>query len=197
MRQQEPPNNLEQVLDKATQAGDGTEEISVSQIMSAVGRRSFGPIILIISLIVLTPLGGIPGVPTMLAAVVFLMAGQLVVGLKHFWLPRFLLDRTLNRDRFRTAISYMRPVARVIDRVLRERLTWIFQPVFVRFAAAICLLVTLIVPPLELIPFAGTIPWVAIAIFALALIARDGILALIALAFAVGSAYVAATILFF
>ncbi|WP_274425004.1 exopolysaccharide biosynthesis protein [Chelativorans sp. YIM 93263] len=196
MLEQEQPTNLEKVLDKATQAGDGNKEISVSQIMSAVGRRSFGPLILVISLIGLTPLGGVPGVPTMLAVVVFLIAVQLVVGLEHFWLPRFLLNRTLNRDRFRTAISYMRPVAKVIDRVLRERLIWIFQPIFVRLAAAMCILVTLTVPPLELIPFAGTIPWVAIGIFALALIARDGLLALVALAFALGSAYVVISVLF-
>ncbi|MDZ5697546.1 exopolysaccharide biosynthesis protein [Chelativorans sp. M5D2P16] len=189
MTDRSAPDNLEKVLDKAAAAGDGTENVSVSQIMSAVGRRSFGPIMLVISLIAWTPLGGVPGVPTALALTLILVAGQLVVGMEHFWLPRFVLDRSMNRERFRKVIGYIKPVARVIDRVLRERLQWIFQPIFVRFAALICIAVALTVPPLEVVPFAGVVPWTAIAIFALALIARDGFLALIAFAVALGAGY--------
>ncbi|MFC6489002.1 exopolysaccharide biosynthesis protein [Nitratireductor sp. GCM10026969] len=189
MTDRSAPDNLEKVLDKAAAAGDGTENVSVSQIMSAVGRRSFGPIMLVISLIAWTPLGGVPGVPTALALTLILVAGQLVVGMEHFWLPRFVLDRSMNRERFRKVIGYIKPVARVIDRVLRERLQWIFQPIFVRFAALICIAVAVTVPPLEVVPFAGVVPWTAIAIFALALITRDGFLALIAFAVALGAGY--------
>jgi len=190
MPDQNPPDNLQKVLDKAADAGDGNENVSVSQIMGAVGRRSFGPIILVIALVAWTPLGGVPGIPTLLAIAVILIAGQLVAGMEHFWLPRFVLDRSINRERFRKALGYIKPVARVIDRVLNARLEWIFQPVFMRLAAVLCILVALMVPPLEVIPFAGVVPWTAIGIFALALIARDGLLALIALGFAIAAAVV-------
>ncbi|MCT7374205.1 exopolysaccharide biosynthesis protein [Chelativorans salis] len=182
-------NNLEKVLDEAAAAGDGTEDVTVSQIMEAVGRKSFGPILLVISIVAFTPLGGIPGIPTVLASAVILIACQLLIGMQHFWLPSAILERSLNRARFRKTLGYIKPVARATDRVLRSRLQWLFQPAFVRVAAFICILVALTIPPLEVVPFAGTVSWGAIIVFALALITHDGILALLAFAFAFGAGY--------
>jgi hypothetical protein len=43
-------------------------------------------------------------------------------------------------------------------------------------------------PPLELLPFAATIAGIALAAFGLAIVARDGVLVVIAVLFTVGSA---------
>ncbi len=45
--------------------------------MQAVGSRSFGPLLLVAGLVTLSPAGDVPGVPTIMAAFVFLVAGQL------------------------------------------------------------------------------------------------------------------------
>jgi hypothetical protein len=65
----------------------------------------------------------------------------------------------------------------------------------VHVAAGLCVLVALTIPPLEVVPFAGAVPWVAIAAFGLALIVNDGILAMIALGFSIGAPYVVFTAL--
>lgn len=90
----------------------------------------------------------------------------------------------------------MRPVARFVDKLIKPRLSWLTKPPFVQLAAAVCILVALTVPPLEVVPFGGTVSWAAIAAFGLALISHDGLLTLIAAGFAGGAAFVIATTLF-
>jgi hypothetical protein len=192
---QAEPNNLEGMLDELERASEGSGPVSVGELLDAVGRRSFGALLLVPALVGLTPLGGIPGLPTALAVVVIVVAGQLVFGMKRFWLPNIILRRSIERQRLRNSIGYLRPVARVVDKVIRPRLASLTREPFVHGAAGLCVLVALSIPPLEVVPFADTVPWAAIAAFGLALIAHDGILALIALGFSIGAAYVVFTTL--
>lgn len=76
---------------------------------------------LLAGLITLAPvIGDIPGVPTIVGAVVFLFAGQLLFGRKCFWLPRWLLRRSIARDRLDVALGWLRRPARFCDRFLRQ-----------------------------------------------------------------------------
>ncbi len=51
------------------------------EIVEAVGERSFGSILLLAGIITLTPLiGDIPGVPSIMGLIVFLIAIQLLIG---------------------------------------------------------------------------------------------------------------------
>lgn len=79
--------------------------------------------------------------------------------------------------------------------MVRPRLISLTRPPFVGVAAVLCLLAALSVPPLEVVPFVGTVSCAAIAAFGLALIAQDGILGLIALGFTIGAAYAVFTTL--
>ena len=54
-------------------------------------------------------------------------------------------------------------------------------PLADRLVAAACVLVALTVPPLELLPFAAFVPALAIFAFGVGLVARDGVVVLIAL----------------
>lgn len=195
MSEQPEPHDLERLLDQLESASDGTGPVSVDELVGALGQRSFGPFLLVPALIALTPLGGIPGLPTFLALVVILVTVQLLFGMRRFWLPRFILRRSVERRRLRKAIGYLRPVVRVVDRVVRPRLISLTRPPFVGVAAVLCLLAALTVPPLEVVPFVDTVSWAAIATFGLALIAHDGVLGLIALGFTLGAAYAVFTTL--
>lgn len=193
---EERAHDLNGVLDKAEKAGDGDARVNVRDILETVGQRSFGPILVVISLVAFTPLGAVPGVPTLLATLVVLIAGQILFGVEHFRLPQFILQRHMERKKFTTSIHYMRRVARVVDPVLGERLSWLFRGPYVRVAALACVLVALTVPPLEVVPFGGTMSWAAIMAFGLALVAHDGAVAIVALGFAAATPYVLWTTLF-
>lgn len=188
--------NLEGLLDEISHArADSSESVSFDDVLQTMGQRSVGVLLLVPSLIALTPLGGIPGVPTVLAIAVFLLAGQLMINAKHVWLPGFVRRRRADAQKVESAMGYLRPGVRVVDKLLQPRIVWITKQPFVRGVAGLCMLMALTVPPLEIVPFAATVSWSAIAAFALALIANDGVLGLIATAISLGVFYTVAIVL--
>lgn len=164
-------------------------EVSVHDIRERIGERSFGPFLLVPALIEISPVGGIPGLPTVLAAIVALFAVQILFGRRHLWLPPFVERRSFDAAKFGKAMNKMEPVGRWTDKVFKPRLEWLAKPPFVNVAAGICILLAATVPPLEIVPFASTLPMGAIAVFGLGLLARDGIAILVAGALSLGSLY--------
>lgn len=176
-------HNLQSLLDQIEKSTEGDDSISVDAVLKATGKRSFGPMLLIPGLIALSPLSGIPGMPTIVGIMVLLIAGQLLVGRSEFWFPKFILRRSISRPRFEKAAGAMRSVARYVDKLLKQRLSVLTKGPATYTIAALCLLLSLIAPVLELLPFAITGLGAALTALGLALIADDGLLALIALGF--------------
>jgi len=75
---------LEQVIDGVVELGEDRHKVSVSDIQDKIGQRSFGPFLFVPALIEISPVGGIPGVPTMLALIIALFAVQMLFGRDHF-----------------------------------------------------------------------------------------------------------------
>lgn len=172
--------NLHGLLDSIAKASRKDDEISVRDLRDEIGRRSFGPLLLGTSLIGFTPVGGIPGVPTSLAVLISLIAVQIVLGFKSLWLPHFLLERKVDGPKLEKAVKKLQPVARVIDKAIRPRLTFLTERPSSYLIALVCILIALTVPPLELVPFIDMPLWAALAAFGLALVAHDGLLAIAA-----------------
>ncbi len=181
---------LTEMLDRLEFAERDNDQVKVDAMLDIIGRRSFGPLLLLPGLLVLSPLSGVPGVPSLSGLMVLLLSGQLLMGRQHFWLPAWLLNRCISHKRLQHALRFMRPVARWIDKLLRQRLTFLVESHAVYFVAAMCALVALTMPPLELMPFAATAAGVAITAFGLSLIGRDGLMALLAISFCVGCGYI-------
>lgn len=183
MNEPRPPVQFGQVLKRLSEAGDDPARVTLSCMLDAVGRRSFGPLLVLPGLVALSPLSGIPGLPTTIAVMVLLVAGQLLLGRKRIWLPAWLLRRSAPRDKFEKALSVLRPVARITDRLVRRRSSYFTRDLAVRVIALICIAVALGMPVLELIPFASTVAGAAFTAFGLGLMSEDGMLVLVALAF--------------
>lgn len=175
-----PTEGLGDLLAMIRDLGDRQNQVTIHDIREAIGERSFGPFLLVPAVIEMSPIGGIPALPTALAVIISLFAVQILFGAKHLWLPQFVEKREINGDRLKGAMDTMMPVARFIDRLLKPRLKWLTKPPWVQVAAALTILLCCSVPPLELIPFASTAPMGAIALFGLSLMARDGLLTVIA-----------------
>jgi hypothetical protein len=172
--------NLESLLDKLEGAAGESEEITIRDIRNAIGRRSFAPLLLAASIIGFTPLGGVPGIPTTLAIIIVAIAGQMLAGQTSLWLPDIILRRTISCEKLKKAVSKLRPVARTIDKVIRPRLAWLTERPASYVIAFACILLAFTVPPFEFIPFIDIPLWGAIVAFSLALVAHDGLLAIIA-----------------
>jgi hypothetical protein len=172
--------DLAAMLDGLAAAGRKEKEVPVRHIRDVVGRRSFAPLLLVVSLFGFTPLGSVPGIPTLLAVFVILIAAQILVGCESLWLPKVLLDRKVEGEKLTQAAKSLRPAARWIDRVLRPRLEFLTLRPSSYVIALVCIFIALTVPPLELIPFVDLPLWAALVAFSLALATHDGLLAIAA-----------------
>ena len=133
------------------------------------------------ALLVLTPVGAIPAVPSILAAIIILFAVQRAAGRDHMWLPAFVKQAGTSSERVDASVEKLRPLAERLDRWFHGRLEWVTKGPAVRIAAAGCGALALTVPPLELLPFASAAPMAAIAAFGLAITVKDGALMIAAI----------------
>lgn len=183
-RQNHQKESLEDLLDWLNAAGsEPSARVSVGDILDAIGYRSFGPLLLVIGLLTLSPLGDIPGTPTVMAVLLILITGQLLMKRKSIWLPRWLLKRSVSQKKFQTSLGWMRRPAQFADHWLRPRLT-ILTAGAARYAiASVCLVIALAMPPMELMPFTATTAGIALSCFGLALTLDDGLMVVVAFAF--------------
>jgi len=174
--------SLQQLLDTLRGIDHDRSPVELREILHKTGRRSFGPILLIAGLITLAPLiGDIPGVPTMMAILVIMTSGQLLAGRRRIWLPEFLLRRSLSRQDLERTLDWMERPASVIDRFFHPRLMLLTGSSGGFLIGIAALVIALLMPVLEFIPFSATLAGSALTAFGLSLISRDGYLALFSL----------------
>lgn len=181
------PKSVSDILDRIEELADKEDKVAVGDVIEALGGRGFGPLLVIVPLIDISPIGGIPGLPTAMALVIVVVAVQILLGRRHMWLPGFIRRRSVKSERAKKAVGKTRGVARFMDRWFHGRLTWLPEGVFLRVAAVGVILLCAAVPPLELLPFATTAPMLAIAAFGLAITVRDGALMIAAVVLALAA----------
>ena len=173
-----PPRNLGDLLQRIAEVASERDDVYFGTIMEALGTRSFGPVVLLIGVILVTPLSGIPGLPTTMAAGLLLVSLQLVVGRDSFWLPRWLTSRHIPASTLQKGLRWLERPARFVDWWLRPRFSVLASDSGAVGIAAVCILLALIMPVLELVPFSTTAVGVALVAFGLALVSLDGLFVL-------------------
>lgn len=172
---------MEQMLDRFEQVAEGKEKISLDDLMGAVGRRSFGPLLLLAGMVLSAPgISDIPGVPTILGLFLLLVSVQILIGRKEFWLPRWLLRRTVTSKRLKkmTGSKWIRKPAGAVDWFTVERLKFLAGPAMQGVIAGVTTMLALISPITELVPLSSMGVGAAVIAFGISLVARDGLMAL-------------------
>jgi len=182
------------VLDRLDELGASRERVTVDDIQDSLGRDAFGPALLTLGLLALSPIGDIPGAPTILAIFIFGVGVQMAAGQETPWLPRALARRSVRGRQLCRAASLFRPVIRVLAVVIWARLTFLTRGLFARAIAGLCAILALTLPPLEFVPFGATVPSSVISGFSIALVARDGLLALLSFALMIAGGYFVLTL---
>lgn len=189
MEVNQEPANLEQVLERMRHAHAQGDRVSLGAVLREIENRSFGSLLLVEGLITFSPLvGDIPGMSAMMGVCVLLTAGQMLFHRGHFWLPQRLLRLSIKQDKFCKVLQWLGPMARFTDRLLRQRLVFLVRKSGVYLIAIVCAAIALVMPLMELVPFSAYSAGFVLSMFGLALIGRDGLLALIALAITLGTA---------
>ena len=177
-----PPQNLEQLLDKLNEASEnGGTEVSIADVVEAIGRRSFGPLLLVVGLLAASPITALPGMPTTFGVLVALIAVQLLLQRDRFWLPRWIAERHMKREKLSKGVRWMRKPAHFVDRFLKPRLMAVTRQTGLYAIALLCALIGLVMPSLEIVPGSAHLAGLALTAFGVALVAHDGLVGLVAL----------------
>ncbi len=156
------------------------DSVSVGDVADRLGH--LGPLYLLMAIacVAVSPLSGIPFVTAACGLSIALLSGQLLFNRRTVWLPAALRRRRIPHKRLRTGIKGADRVAGAVETALRRRWVWLTRGPMRTVLLSICLAFGLLMPFMEIVPFAGTTLASIVLIVTLALIARDGLAALMA-----------------
>lgn len=179
MGKSEDADSIGDVVDGIERIAKAEDEVAIDDLLDEFGDRSFAPLMLILALIGVSPVGAIPSVPTIIALCIAIIAAQMAWGRKHVWLPGFVTGRGVSSDRLTKGRDKLRKIAEVLDRIAKGRMQSLASGPARRVVAGLIAVLCLALPVLEIVPFAAAAPFLAIAILSLALMVRDGLVMLI------------------
>lgn len=172
--------DVEDMLDIMLKAAAEQDQVSLKTILDITGSRSFGPFILLAGLIAFAPvLGDVPGMTVAMAVIVIITVAQLLFHRNRLWLPNWILNRSIDSSKVSKGAGWLQKPARLVDKLLRPRLPMFVEGAGLYGIALACLVMLLVSPVLEVVPFsahAAGFVWTAIG---LGLISRDGLVSLI------------------
>lgn len=167
-----------------TAANRQGDMVSVGEILDAFGSRAFGPLLFIIGVLMITPLGAIPGAPLFATALVFLLMAQSVFRSGAPWIPSRMRNAELGAEKLRSALGKLEPWFKRVDAITRPRMTSLLTPVMETLLAVCCMLIALTMIPLGFVPFAVTLPALALAVIGLGWMTSDGVFVIAGMAVA-------------
>jgi len=156
-------------------------KVKVADLLETFGDRAFGALMFVFAAPLILPMP--PGVSALLGAPLMFITAQWMLGRKTLWLPKVLLERDMSMADFRALSAKLSPYLEKIERRLRPRLTFMYNPVGDRLVGLLCFVLSLIV--FLPIPFGNMLPSFAIAAFAIGGAERDGLAAIIGWVFAI------------
>jgi hypothetical protein len=145
-------------------------EVTVDDLIAILGGRGRAGLMLLFALPNVLPappgLSGVLGLPLLYLSV------QLMLG-RVPWLPAFIGDRSMPRDRFALLVTRLGPWLARAERLLRPRWSLLVSHGAERVLGALCLVLAAVLAlP---IPFGNMLPAFAICLIALGILERDGV----------------------
>lgn len=152
-----------------------SEHITVAELVDRFGGRAMGALLLLFGLLCLLPLP--PGGTTIFGLPLLLLAPQLVIGRHAPWLPQRVRLRPVPLNDVRGRLPRLVRWLKRVEAVSQPRLTFLFGSVGERLIGVVCTVLAFVL----ILPIWGgnILPALAVVVLSLALILKDGILALL------------------
>ena len=165
-------------LDELAATGD---RVRLDKLAETIGARGFGPLLLLVAVIMILPIGMIPGVGGIMGCLMIGAGIEMLRGRRGLWLPKFVARREIPSDRLKAAVARMRKPGAWIDVRTRRRLPLLAIGRLALIADAIILILAgLSLFVTGAIPIIAPLYGVPLFFLALALVSADGLFALIA-----------------
>jgi hypothetical protein len=169
------PNAVPRNVDRLRQLAERETDVTVGDLIGAFGASGHAPLLMIVSGLMIVPVGMIPGVGGALGLLAAAIGAQMIAGRDGVWVPRFVRRRSVSGARVTALADKVYPVSVFLARRLDARWEWLAAGrvsvvaigVMV-IVAGVSLLVVGAIP--VLVPLLG----LPIAVFAIGLMAQDG-----------------------
>ena len=172
-----PAPSLRQLITRVDDASDA-RHVSVGEILDALGTRSFAPAVIVPSMILVSPVSGIPGLPTIGAILICLITVQWLFNADHLWLPDWILSRRIRNMRLHNGLMKIAGLADWVDDHSGRRLQWLTRGPVRKAVLASIILVAASWPFLELLPMVTSVGATAVVLWSFGLWVRDGLFVL-------------------
>lgn len=177
---QDPSRPLTGIAERlAAVGGDGDRQAGartdLGTLLQAAAGNAFGPLLLVPAVLAWLPvIGAIPGMSVLTGALLALIAGQVLLGRRHPWVPARLKRIGIGRQALTRGIEAAKPWLGALDRLVSRRLSWMTRGSG-RHLAMLCILgMAALMFPLAVVPFGVMLPATAILAIALGVTAGDG-----------------------
>lgn len=161
--------NGEQALEEKT--------AKLGDVVDRLDERAFGFLLLLLALPCCLPFVYL--LPQIVALPMLALAGQLAAGSHHPWLPKKLHEREFSVSAFQGVLTRAEKYVGWVERFATPRLKPVTGRLGVRLVGGLMLIpIASILTPL---PSTNTVPGIGVAIAALGLIERDGVLVILGL----------------
>ncbi|HWA01706.1 MAG TPA: exopolysaccharide biosynthesis protein [Caulobacterales bacterium] len=159
------------------------DRVSVGELIDRLDGRAHGALLLILALPMCIP--NVPGISTIFGLLMLAPAVQLALGQNHLWVPKQARAWTFPRDGLKRALGAAIPFLRRVEYLIRPRLAFLTRWPVTTYVG----LQTLLMAVILILPVWGANwpPGVTVALTALALLQRDGVLMLLTVPAAAGS----------
>ena len=149
-----------------------SETITLGWLLDQLHERAFGIFLLILALPCCIPFLYV--IPQIVALPLLFVAAQMVAGRRAPWLPAQFRDRPIQIANLASVSERAKPYLQYFERISRPRLSVLTRPPLDRVIGLFLVLfcASILVP----LPSTNTVPGIAVAIAALGLLERDGLL---------------------
>jgi hypothetical protein len=151
------------------------ERVSVGDLLDRLDARAYGMLLLVLALPMCVP--NVPGISTVFGVLMLLPATQMVIGARKIWAPSQLRAKEIDGDVLRRTLRMAIPPLQRVEYLIRPRLPGLTRfPLTIAAGLQTLLMALILILP---IPFANWPPGMTVAMTALALLQRDGLLMLL------------------
>lgn len=166
---------MPQLLDRLERLTRNREQVRFGDIVTTIGAQGHAPLLLVAALLMILPIGMVPGIGGALGLLVAVIGAQMLRGHRGIWLPGFIRRRNVPADRLSTGIRWLRPKMGWLRRRLHIRLEFLSNSrASLNIIALVLILAGLSLIVLGAVPVTVPLTGFPIAVFAFGILARDG-----------------------
>jgi hypothetical protein len=165
---------LQQLVDNAAKE----KKMTYGSIVAELGNQGFGLIIVLFALPSALPISVVPGFSFIFGLPIVFVALQIIMGKNRLWLPKYLSEKEVNKEKLVQIIKKTLPYLKYIEKLLKPRISFMTSPIAERMHGLMLLMLSLLL--LLPIPMSNFIFAALIILFGLGLTGEDGLCLIVA-----------------